>query len=98
MFWERAIWLSLDDQQIGRQSLHHVVQGIASDRSHDTPFNFDLVLGKGAGQVFQPRFDISRLFSAGRLWCQSVIALRGADYGSDQYVQRRISTSTRPHL
>ena len=59
MFWQRAIGLSLDDQQIGLQSLHRVVQGVASDGSHDTPFNFDIVPGKGAGQVFQPRFDVS---------------------------------------
>jgi hypothetical protein len=66
MFWERSIWLSLDDQQIGLQSLHRVVQGVASNGSHDTPFNFDIVRGKGAGQVFEPRFDVSRLFSARR--------------------------------
>ena len=30
------------------------------------PFNFDIVQGKGGGQVFQPCFDISGLFAARR--------------------------------
>jgi hypothetical protein len=66
VFWERAIRLSFNDQQIGLQSFNHVTQAIASDGSHDTTLNFDIVPGKGIGQIFQPRFDVSRLFSARR--------------------------------
>ena len=34
------------------------------DGSHGAALNFGIVLGKGVGQALQPRFDVSRLFSA----------------------------------